>query len=232
MRELSHLFANNRAWAGKIRAEDPEFFLTLSRQQAPRYLWIGCSDSRVPANEIVGMLPGELFVHRNIANVVPAGDINCLSVLQFAVDVLQVQHVIVCGHYGCAGVRAVLRGDRLGLVDKWLQPVQDLRRRHAAQLAALVDETQQFDRLCELNVIEQVVSVCETSSVQNAWKRGQPLAVHGWIYAVTDGLLRDLDFCVAGPKELAPSYQAAVAGRGTAPGLADALRDEGPPTAL
>jgi carbonic anhydrase len=210
MKELRHLFGNNRAWAGKIRAENPEFFLKLSRQQKPEYLWIGCSDSRVPANEIVGLLPGELFVHRNIANVVPATDINCLSVLQFAVDVLNVKHVIVCGHYGCAGVRAVLRGDRLGLVDNWLQQVQNVRKKHAKRLAALKDETLRFERLCELNVVEQVVSVCETATVQNAWKRGQPLAVHGWIYAVTDGLLRDLGLCVTGPGGLASSYKAAV----------------------
>jgi carbonic anhydrase len=228
MRELGHLFANNRAWAGKIRAETPEFFLKLSRQQTPQYLWIGCSDSRVPANEIVGLLPGELFVHRNIANVVPAADLNCLSVLQFAVEVLRVRHVIVCGHYGCAGVRAVLRGDRLGLVDNWLQHIQDVRQKHAAQLAALGDEAQRFDRLCELNVIEQFASVCEASSVQNAWKRGQSLAVHGWIYAVTDGLLRDLGLCAASPEELAPSYRAGVAGRSTAPGWADASGDNSP----
>ena len=221
MRELSHLFANNRAWAGKIRAENPEFFLKLSLQQAPQYLWIGCSDSRVPANEIVGLLPGELFVHRNIANVVPAADLNCLSVLQFAVDALKVRHVIVCGHYGCAGVRAVLRENRMGLVDNWLQQVQDVRQKHAAQLATLTDETQRFDRLCELNVIEQVASVCEASSVQDAWARGQSLVVHGWIYAVSDGLLRDLGLCVTRPEELAPSYRAAVARLGPAPGLAE-----------
>lgn len=204
MRELNHLFTNNRAWAGQIRARDPEFFLKLSRQQTPQYLWIGCSDSRVPANEIVGLLPGELFVHRNIANVVRAADLNCMSVLQFAVDVLKVRHVIVCGHYGCAGVRAVLRGDRLGLVDQWLQSVQEVRQKHEAQLVAVVDETQRFDRLCELNVAEQVASVCAAHSVQSAWARGQSLAVHGWIYAVTDGLLRDMDLCVTGPNGLVP----------------------------
>ena len=201
MKELSHLFTSNRAWAGQILARDPEFFLKLSHQQAPQYLWIGCSDSRVPANEIVGLLPGELFVHRNIANVVPANDLNCLSVLQFAVDELKVRHVIVCGHYGCAGVRAVLRGDRLGLADQWLANIQNVRQKHEAQLAALVDPTQQFDRLCELNVIEQVANVCATDIVRNAWARGQSLAVHGWIYAVTDGLLRDMGLCVTGPKD-------------------------------
>jgi len=212
MRALNHLFANNRAWADRIRIEDPQFFRKLSRQQAPEYFWIGCSDSRVPANQITGLLPGEMFVHRNVANVVPLADLNCLSALQFAVDVLKVRHVIVCGHYGCAGVRAVLHGHRLGLVDNWLQNVAEVRQKHAAQLAGLGDEAQQFDRLCELNVIEQVVSVCNATSVQGAWACGQPLVVHGWIYAVSDGLLRDLGLCVAGPGELAPAYQAAVAG--------------------
>jgi carbonic anhydrase len=211
MRELNHLFANNRAWSGRIRAENPEFFQKLARLQAPQYLWIGCSDSRVPANEIVGLLPGELFVHRNVANVVPAADLNCLSVLQFAVDVLKVRHVIVCGHYGCGGVGAVIRQQPLGLVDKWLQPVETIRQKHLRHLTTLATETQQFDRLCELNVIEQVASVCQTASVQAAWHRGQPLAVHGWIYAVNDGLLRDLGLCVTQQQELAPSYQAAVA---------------------
>lgn len=227
MRRLNHLFANNRAWAGKILTEDPEFFQNLSHQQAPQYLWIGCSDSRVPANQITGLQPGEMFVHRNVANVVPPADLNCLSALQFAVDVLKVRHVIVCGHYGCAGVRAVLYGQRLGLVDNWLQNVEEVRQKHAAQLAALGDETQRFDRLCELNVIEQFASVCEASSVQNAWERGQSLAVHGWIYAVRDGLLRDLGLCAAGPDELAPSYRAAVAARGTAPWSVDAPGDNG-----
>jgi carbonic anhydrase len=205
MKELSQLFANNRAWADGIRSEEPDFFQNLSRQQAPQYFWIGCSDSRVPANQITGLLPGEMFVHRNVANVVPPADLNCLSALQFAVDVLKVRHVIVCGHYGCAGVRAVLRGDRLGLVDQWLQNVEDVRQKHAAQLAALRDEAQQFDRLCELNVIEQVASVCEATSVQDAWARGQPLVVHGWIYAVSDGRLRDLGLCAAGPGALTPA---------------------------
>jgi len=214
MRELSHLFDNNRAWAGRIRMEDPEFFEKLSHQQVPQYCWIGCSDSRVPANQITGLLPGEMFVHRNVANVVPAADLNCLSALQFAVDVLKVRHVIVCGHYGCAGVRAVLKGHRLGLVDNWLQNVEEVREKHAAQLTALNDEAREFDRLCELNVMEQVASVCEATSVQDAWMRGQPLVVHGWIYAVSDGLLQDLGLCVAGPGEAAPAYRAAVAGQG------------------
>jgi carbonic anhydrase len=212
MRELRHLFANNHAWAGKIRAEDPEFFEKLCHQQVPHYFWIGCSDSRVPANQITGLLPGEMFVHRNVANVVASADLNCLSALQFAVDVLKVRHVIVCGHYGCSGVRTVLRGERLGLVDHWLRHVQEVHARHSAQLAGLGDETRAFDRLCELNVIEQVSNVCKAATVQDAWSRGQPLAVHGWIYAVSDGLLRDLGLCVTSPQELAPAYQAAVKG--------------------
>ncbi|MCX6926998.1 MAG: carbonate dehydratase, partial [Verrucomicrobia bacterium] len=191
MRTLSHLFASNRAWSQRIREQDPEFFSKLSRQQTPRYLWIGCSDSRVPANQIVGLLPGELFVHRNVANVVVHTDLNCLSVAQFAVDVLQVQHIIVCGHYGCGGVGAVLRQERLGLVDNWLRHVEDVRQKHESRLLALPELAQQVDRLCELNVIEQVLNVSHTSIVRAAWQRGQTLAVHGWIYGLHDGLLHD-----------------------------------------
>lgn len=217
MRQLSHLFANNRAWADRIRSEDPEFFEKLSHQQAPRYFWIGCSDSRVPANQITGLLPGEMFVHRNVANVAPPDDLNCQSTLQFAVDVLQVRHVIVCGHYGCGGVRAVFQRQRFGLVDKWLRHVESVRQKHVGQLSALVDDTQRLDRLCELNVIEQVASVCGAASVREAWRRSQPLAVHGWIYAISDGLLRDLGLCVARPEELEPAYQVAVTGPGVSP---------------
>ncbi len=195
---LSHLFANNRAWAETITAQRPDFFAELSRQQAPDYLWIGCSDSRVPANEIVGLLPGELFVHRNVANVVVHTDLNCLSVLQYAVDVLQVQHIIVCGHYGCGGVQAALRGDKLGLIDNWLRHVQDVQHKHQAHLAAIPEESLRFDRMCELNVTEQVVNVSQTTIVQDAWARGQQLAVHGWIYRLQDGLLRDLSLLRAG----------------------------------
>ena len=198
MRTLGHLFDNNKAWAKGVTARDPEFFLNLSRQQSPQYLWIGCSDSRVPANQITGLAPGEVFVHRNIANMVVHTDLNCLSVMQFAVDVLKVRHVIVCGHYGCSGVGAALRGERLGLIDNWLRHVQDVRHEHAAALAALGDEPRQSDRLCELNVIEQVANVCQTTIVRDAWQRGQPLAVHGWIYSLEDGLLRDLDRTVTG----------------------------------
>lgn len=211
MRELSHLFANNRAWAGKIRAEDPEFFLKLSRQQTPHYLWIGCSDSRVPANEIVGMLPGELFVHRNIANVVPAGDINCLSVLQFAVDVLQVQHVIVCGHYGCGGVGAALTGRRVGLTDNWLRHVQDVKHKHGRYLGEVVQPTEAHDRLVELNVAEQVINCAQTTVVQDAWERGQELTIHSWVYGLKDGLLRDLGMTVSSPDEITPKFDKLLA---------------------
>ena len=194
---LDNLFANNRAWADDITRRDPEFFMRLSRQQAPQYLWIGCADSRVPANEIVGLLPGELFVHRNVANVVVHTDLNCLSVIQYAVDVLRVGHIIVCGHYGCGGVLAALRDDRLGLVDNWLRHVQDVRLAHEAQLQKLRTEAQRHNRLCELNVIEQVANVSRTTVMRDAWARGQKLTVHGWIYDIRDGLLRDLGIGVS-----------------------------------
>jgi carbonic anhydrase len=184
MRSLPQLFANNRAWASRLREEQPDLFRKLAHQQAPEYLWIGCSDSRVPANDIVGLLPGELFVHRNVANLVVHTDLNCLSVMQFAIDVLKVRHVIVCGHYGCSGVRAALRDERHGLVDNWLRHLKDVRDKHK-------DVTSE-DRLCELNVIEQVANVRQTTIVQDAWARGQELHVHGWIYGLHDGLLRDL----------------------------------------
>jgi carbonic anhydrase len=193
---LKQLFANNRAWALKMTQQDPEFFSRLSSQQAPEYLWIGCADSRVPANEIVGLAPGELLVHRNVANVVVHADLNCLSVMQFAVDVLKVEHIIVCGHYGCGGVRAALRDDRLGLVDNWLRHVQDVRWKHEKEIEGLRTEEQRHDRLCELNVIEQVVNVSQTTVVRDAWAREQPLTVHGWIYDLHDGLLRDLGVSV------------------------------------
>ena len=210
MRLLNRLFENNREWAAGIREQDPDFFLKLSRQQSPGYLWIGCSDSRVPANQIVGLLPGELFVHRNVANLVVHTDLNCLSVMQFAVDVLKVRHIIVCGHYNCSGVRAALYQDRLGLVDNWLRHVQDVRKKHEARLAALSDESERCDRLCELKVIEQVANVSQTTIVREAWERGQELAVHGWIYGLHDGLLRDLNITVAGSRETASAYDAAI----------------------
>jgi carbonic anhydrase len=211
MRTLRHLFDNNREWSDQLRRQDPEFFSRLARQQAPAYLWIGCSDSRVPANQIVGLLPGDLFVHRNIANLVVHTDLNCLSVMQFAVDVLRVGHVIVCGHYGCSGVGAALRRDRIGLSDNWLRHVQDVRWKHREQLATWRDGPEGFARLCELNVIEQVANVCETTIVRDAWERGQELSVHGWIYGVADGLLHDLNFTVTGPEEVESAYAGAVA---------------------
>ncbi len=210
MRALSELFQNNRAWARRILDQDPEFFARLSRQQSPRYLWIGCSDSRVPANEIIGLPPGEVFVHRNIANVVAHTDLNCLSVMQFAIEVLKVEHLMVVGHYGCGGVRAVIRQDRVGLSDNWLRHVQDVRERHPERIRPLYHESHQVDRLCELNVIEQVRNVCQTTIVLDAWERGQPLTVHGWIYGLKDGLLRDLGVTASSTREAADSYVGAV----------------------
>jgi carbonic anhydrase len=210
MRTLSELFHNNRQWAREITERDPGFFRKLVNQQSPDHLWIGCADSRVPANEIVGLLPGELFVHRNVANVVVHTDLNCLSVLQYAVDVLKVEHVIVCGHYGCGGVTAALRQQKFGLIDNWLRHVQDVASRHTAELAALPDEGARIDRLCELNVIEQVVHVSRTTIVQDAWARGQALALHGVIYRLHDGRLKELGFSVANPAEI-EAYQAAAA---------------------
>ncbi len=203
MAQIEHLFENNRRWSETMHAKDPDFFLRLSRQQAPEYLWIGCADSRVPANEVVGLMPGELFVHRNVANVVVHTDLNCLSVLQFAVDVLKVKHVIVCGHYGCGGVRAALRGDRVGLVDNWLRHVQDVRDKHSEQVAAAADEEDACRLLCELNVIEQVTNVCQTTVMQDAWQRGQSVNIHGWIYGLKDGLAKDLKTTVNGNDNLA-----------------------------
>jgi carbonic anhydrase len=212
MRVLKHLFENNRSWAEGIRQRDPEFFQKLARQQSPDYLWIGCSDSRVPANQIVGLLPGEMFVHRNIANVISPGDINCQSVLQFAVDVLKVRHIIVCGHYGCAGVRASLSGRRFGLADAWLRHIAEVREKHAPSLARAPNEEQRADRLSELNVIEQVLNACQSAICKVAWQRKEDLTVHGWIYGINDGLLRDLNVTIRSPDEILPTYQAAVSG--------------------
>ena len=217
MRSLDALFASNRAWARSMTASDPTFFERLAALQAPQYLWIGCSDSRVPANQIVGLAPGELFVQRNVANLAVHTDLNFLSVLQFAVDVLGVRHAIVCGHYGCGGVAAAARGDRLGLIDNWLRHVQDVREKHAVTLAAIGDETKRIDRLCELNVIEQAWNVSQTTVVLDAWKRGQDLTVHAWIYGIEDGLLRDLDVSIANPDEAAPRYAAALRALGAKP---------------
>lgn len=205
---LDHLFKNNQAWAARITKIDPEFFSKLSQQQAPAYLWIGCADSRVPANEIVGLLPGELFVHRNVANLVVHTDLNCLSVLQFAVDVLKVRHVIVCGHYGCGGVMAALRRDRIGLSDNWLRHLQDVRFKHEAVLAKAGERVS--DKLCELNVIEQAANVCHTTIVRDAWERGQELVVHGWVYGLHNGLLRDLNVTVANYSEASAVYSRAL----------------------
>jgi carbonic anhydrase len=210
MSSLPNLFENNRAWSERRRRVDPEFFTRLSQQQQPRYLWIGCADSRVPANEIVDLAPGELFVHRNLANVVVHSDLNCLSVMQFAVQVLRVEHIIVCGHYGCSGVSVALENRRVGLADNWLRHVQDVHSKHDARLERVVGASQRVDRLCELNVIEQVANVCQTTIVRDAWERGQSLAVHGWVYGLKDGLLRDLGSTVVRPENAGAAYQAAL----------------------
>jgi len=210
MKDLNVLFKNNREWSRSMTAKDANFFLRLANQQSPEYLWIGCSDSRVPANEIVGLLPGEIFVHRNVANVVVHTDLNCLSVMQFAVDVLKVKHIIVCGHYGCGGVLASLAGRKMGLSDNWLRHVQDVRDKHEARLNAL-PESARHDRLCELNVIEQVVNVNQTTVMRDARERGQDVTVHGVIYGLRDGLLHDLKISISSEQEIIPAYQAALA---------------------
>ena len=202
MEDLQELLEKNRQWAEGIKASDPQFFNSLAQQQTPRYLWIGCSDSRVPATQLVGLKPGDMFVHRNVANVVVHTDFNCLSVLQFAVDVLNVNHVIVCGHYGCGGVKAAMDNLQLGLIDNWLRHVQDVMHSHNEELAAIADDARRLDRLCELNVSEQVMNVSRTTIVQNAWSRRQDLTIHGWIYAINDGLLRDLNISVRHPVEI------------------------------
>ena len=210
MHTLDHLLASNRAWARSVTERDPKFFQHLAEQQTPSYLWIGCSDSRVPATEITGLMPGEIFVHRNVANLVVQTDLNCLSVIQFAVEALRVRHFIVCGHYGCGGVSAALRDTRLGLADNWLRAVRDVMVQHAALLSAVEGEEQRLNLLCELNIIEQVRQVCNTTIVRGAWERGQELAVHGWIYALADGLLQDLGLCVTDADELPEAYARAV----------------------
>jgi len=208
---IEELLRNNRDWAAKVSAEDPRFFPTLARQQSPAYLWIGCSDSRVPANEIVGLRPGELFVHRNVANIVVHTDLNCLSVLQYAVEVLGVRHVIVCGHYGCGGVAAAHEGRTLGLIDNWLRHVQDVEQKHAALVAEAPDDEARVRRLCELNVVEQASNVARTTVVQQAWRRGQALAVHGWIYGLDDGLIRDLHIDIEGEGAIPDAWTGALA---------------------
>jgi len=210
MRDLQDLLEKNRVWSEGIKARDPEFFQALAEQHNPRYLWIGCSDSRVPATQLVGLQPGEMFVHRNVSNLVVHTDLNCLSVMQFAVDVLGVTDIIVCGHYGCGGVQAAMHNLQLGLIDNWLRHVQDVMHNHDALLARISDEKQCLDRLCELNVIEQVLNVSRTTVVQNAWDRGQELAVHGWIYGIGDGLLRDLNICITNQQQLSAAYEKAV----------------------
>src|SRR5262245_24994879 len=211
MAALRHLFEKNLARAKRMRDESTHCFAERSRQQSPEYLWIGCSDSRVPANQIVGLLPGELFVHRNVANLVVHTDLNCLTVMQFAIDVLRVRHVIVCGHYGCSGVRATLQRDRIGLSDNWLRYVGDVRAKHEKRLANASSAAAALDRLCELNVIEQVSNVCQTTIARDAWERGQPLAVHGWVYGIEDGLLRDLGVTIESSEQASPACEAAIA---------------------
>ena len=211
---LNELLRKNQDWADRVCREDPGFFERLSRQQAPKYLWIGCSDSRVPANQILGLDPGEVFVHRNVANLVVHTDLNCLSTIQFAVDVLKVEHVLVVGHYGCGGVHASLTGARVGLVDNWLRHVSDVAQKHAALLERVEPESLRHARLCELNVIEQVVNACQSTVVQDAWARGQMLSLHGWIYGLHDGVVRQLGLDVDSPRELAQQYPAAIAGLG------------------
>lgn len=211
MRVLPELIEKNRKWADGVNAEDPNFFAELAKKQTPEYLWIGCADSRVPANQIVGLLPGEVFVHRNIANVVVHTDFNCLSVVEFAVAVLKVKHIIVCGHYGCGGVKAASQNHHLGLIDNWLRHIRDVRNKHDAILRCISDDNERLDRLCELNVVEQAHNVCHTTVVQEAWENGQELAVHGWIYKIQDGLIRDMQVTITGPDEIADAYKVAIA---------------------
>jgi carbonic anhydrase len=210
MHSLQHLFDNNRAWAAEMLENDPQFFEKLVAQQTPEYLWIGCADSRVPANEITGLMPGEVFVHRNIANVVVHTDLNCLSVIQYAVEVLKVKHIIVCGHYGCGGVSAAMQTKEFGLIDNWLRHLKDLYQKYADELDPIEDRTQRLDRFCELNVVDQVYHVCHTTIVQGAWRRGQELEVHGWIYGIKDGMLKDLQVHVESADALQAVYRMAA----------------------
>ena len=214
MKDLKQLLEQNREWAAAITASDPEFFQNLAKQQSPKYLWIGCADSRVPATQLVGMVPGEMFVHRNVANVVVHTDFNCLSVMQYAVDVLKVEHIIVCGHGGCGGVKAAMENSQLGLIDNWLRHVQDVIRDHEHALLDIHDETKRLDRLCELNVVEQVLNVARTTIVQTAWQRGQELVVHGWSYGLEDGLLRDLGISIDSSEGLVAAYREVSEGSG------------------
>ena len=222
MSSLSHLLERNRRWADDVKARRPDFFADLAKGQTPRYFWVGCSDSRVPANQITGLKPGEVFVHRNVANVVVHTDLNCLSVVQYAIEVLHVKHIMVVGHYGCGGVRAALAGPSLGLIDNWLRHIQDVRDRHGALLAALPDGATRFDALCELNVIEQVRNVARTTLVGDAWRRGQALTLHGWVYGIDDGRLRDLAVSMDGESDAESVIRAAVAAAGRRYGVAAA----------
>ena len=210
MSDLEKLLSQNRDWADRVERDDPGFFTRLSQQQSPRYLWIGCSDSRVPANQILGLDPGEVFVHRNIANVMSHGDLNALSVIQFAVDILKVEHILLVGHYGCGGVHAAMTGARLGLADNWLRHVSDISKKHIALLNTIESEPLRHARMCELNAIEQALNVCETTVVQDAWARGQRLAVHGWVYSLNDGRVRELGMDVSSPDEIYSTYKSAV----------------------
>ncbi len=207
MQVLGHLFEDNRKWADNVKESDPDFFLKFSKQQTPEYLWIGCSDSRVPANQLVGKMPGEVFVHRNIANVVVHSDLNCLSVIQFAVEVLKVKHIIVCGHYRCGGIQAAMDNQEHGLIDNWLRHVKDVYHYHRTYLDSFRSDEDKFNLLCELNVIEQVGNVCHTTIVQNAWKSGNELAIHGWIYGIETGLLKDLNVCITKKNEISKIHQ-------------------------
>jgi carbonic anhydrase len=207
MRILKDLFERNRNWAAKIKRNDPDFFRKLSAQQNPEILWIGCSDSRVPANEIVNLMPGEIFVHRNIANIVIHTDLNCLSVIHYAVEVLKVKHIIVCGHYGCGGIRSALDNREHGLIDNWLRHIKDVYRFHQEKIDAMENQQAKINLLCELNVIEQVANVCHTTIVQNAWKSGRDLTVHGWIYSIENGILKDLDVCISGIDEISRTHR-------------------------
>lgn len=210
MRMLPELIQNNRQWADDMTKGDPKFFERLSEKQNPQFLWIGCSDSRVPANQIIGLDPGEVFVHRNIANVVVHTDFNCLSVIEYAVVVLKVKHIIVCGHYGCGGVKAASENHHLGLIDNWLRHIRDVRKKHEELLSMTAPDSIRLDRLCELNVVEQVSNVCHTSVVQEAWERGQSIAVHGWIYHIKNGIINDMDVTITSPDEIDSAYRVAT----------------------
>lgn len=210
MENLKELLEGNKRWADGVKQQDPAFFAKLSQQQTPKYLWIGCSDSRVPANQIVGLLPGEIFVHRNVGNLVVHTDFNCLSVIQFAVAVLKVRHVICCGHYGCGGVQAAFGNTQMGLIDNWLRHIKDIYSSHEKALSRIPNERDRLNRLCELNVMEQVHNICHTTVVQEAWQSGQDLSVHGWIYGIDNGLIRDLDLCISGQNEISSIYRMAA----------------------